>query len=108
MKITKISLQNFRAYEERFEIDLEGGKNLLLHGENGAGKSSLYFALRRFFEERGGLIAEHRNHFADSSRGSFVRLHIKGPDSTGVEYDNDVWWDDPDGHPLTVPKYPKT
>ncbi len=108
MRITQISLQNFRAYEEPFEIDLEGGKNLLLHGENGAGKSSLYFALRRFFEERGGLIAEHRNHFADSARASFVRLHIKGPDSTGVEYDNDVWWDDPDGHPLTVPKDPKT
>lgn len=108
MKITKISLQNFRAYEEPFEIDLEGGKNLLLHGENGAGKSSLYFAVRRFFEERGGLIAEHRNHFADSSRASFVRLHIKGSDSTGVEYDNDVSWDDADGHPLMIPKDQKT
>ncbi|MEO6872163.1 MAG: AAA family ATPase [Chthoniobacterales bacterium] len=108
MKITKISIQNFRAYEEPFVLDLEDGKNLLLHGENGAGKSSLYFALRRFFEERGGLIADHRNHFADSSRGSFVRLHLKGPDSTGVEYDNDVHWDDPDGHPLTVPKDPGT
>ncbi len=42
--------------------------DLLLHGENGSGKSSLYVALKRFFEERGGLIAEHRNHFADSSR----------------------------------------
>lgn len=108
MKITKISIENFRAYEEPFALDLDDGKNLLLHGENGAGKSSLYFALRRFFEERGGSIAEHRNHFADSSRASSVRLHIKGPDSTGVAYDNDVWWDDPDGHPLTVPKDPST
>jgi hypothetical protein len=108
MKITKISLQNFRAYEEPFELDLGGGKNLLLHGENGAGKSSLYFAMRRFFEERGGLIADHRNHFADSSRSSYVRLHVKGPDSSGVEYDEDVWWDDPDGHPLALPKDPDT
>jgi energy-coupling factor transporter ATP-binding protein EcfA2 len=108
MKITKISLQNFRAYEEPFVLDLDSGKNLLLHGENGAGKSSLYFALRRFFEERGGMIADHRNRFADSSRGSFVRLHIKGPDSTGTEHDQDVWWDDTDGHPLTVPKDPAT
>lgn len=108
MKITKISLQNFRAYEEPFVLDLDGGKNLLLHGENGAGKSSLYFALRRFFEERGGMIMSHRNHFADSSRASFVRLHIKGVDSTGTAYDQEVWWNDADGHPLTVPKDPAT
>jgi len=74
-----------------------------LHGENGAGKSSLYFAMRRFFEERGGLIANHRNRFADSSRASYVRLHIMGADSTGTEYDQEVQWDDADGHPLTVP-----
>lgn len=108
MRITRITLQNFRAYDEVFEFDLKGGENLLLYGENGSGKSSLYFALRRFFEERGGLIAEHRNHFADSSRGSFVRLHIKGVDSIGVEYDDDVNWNDLVGHPLTVPEDPNT
>ena len=32
MKITKISLQGFRAFDEPFELDLDGGKNLLLHG----------------------------------------------------------------------------
>lgn len=108
MKITRVSLQNFRAYNEPFDLDLEGGKNLLLHGENGAGKSSLYFALRRFFEERGGDIFNHRNHFADPSRGSFVRLHLKGPDAGGTNYDHTVHWDDPDGHPLTIPKDPST
>lgn len=57
MKITKISVQSFRAFDEPFELDLDGGRNLLLHGENGSGKSSIYVALKRFFEERGDDIA---------------------------------------------------
>ena len=32
MKITRISLQSFRAFDEPFDLDLAGGKNLLLHG----------------------------------------------------------------------------
>ena len=45
MKITKISLQSFRAFDEPFDLDIDGGKNLLLHGENGSGKSSIYCAI---------------------------------------------------------------
>jgi hypothetical protein len=30
MKITKIELQGYRAFDEPFERDLVGGKNLLL------------------------------------------------------------------------------
>jgi len=78
VKITRISFQNFRAYDEPFQLDLSGGKNLLLHGENGAGKSSQYSAIRRLFEERGSEVAGFRNKFADVSRASFVQLHIKG------------------------------
>lgn len=37
MKITRFGLQSFRAFDENFELDLDGGKNLLLHGENGSG-----------------------------------------------------------------------
>ncbi|HZM03537.1 MAG TPA: AAA family ATPase [Candidatus Saccharimonadales bacterium] len=108
MKITKVTLQNFRAFNEPFELDLDGGKNLLLHGENGSGKSSIFLGLRRFFEELGDDIAKYKNRFANPTRESHVRLHIKGPDATNVLYDNDVWWDDKDAHPLTIPKSPAT
>lgn len=50
MKITRFGLQSFRAFDENFELDLDGGKNLLLHGENGSGKSSLYWALYTFLQ----------------------------------------------------------
>ncbi|MGB6221950.1 AAA family ATPase [Haloferula sp.] len=100
MKITKIRLQNFRAYDEPFELDLGDGRNLLLHGENGSGKSSLYFALKRFFEERGDDFTRHRNHFSDGTRASEVTIGIKGTDAQGNTHDCEVPWTDADGHPL--------
>ncbi len=104
MKITKISLQNFRAFVEPFELNLDGGKSLLLHGENGSGKSSIYLALKRFFEERGEDIAKHRNRFSEPTRNPYVYVRIKGEDSTGVERDHEFQWDVSNGHPLVVPQ----
>ncbi len=108
MKITKISLQNFRAFDERFELDLDGDKNLLLYGENGSGKSSIYLALKRFFEERGDDIARHRNYFSSDTRTSHVRVHIRGKDAKGTDHDQEVKWTIADGHPLRVPADPLT
>lgn len=42
--IKKIVLQNFKAFNDINEIDLDG-KHLLLYGENGSGKSSIYWGL---------------------------------------------------------------
>jgi len=108
MKITRIGLQSFRAFDESFELDLDGGKNLLLYGENGSGKSSIYLALKRFFEERGDDIAKHRNHFSPAARTSHVHVRIKGKDAAGADHDQEFHWDIADGHPLPVPKDPAT
>ena len=51
MKITNIEIKNFRAFPKLYHINLHNaGKNLLVYGENGSGKSSLYFALKYFLE----------------------------------------------------------
>jgi energy-coupling factor transporter ATP-binding protein EcfA2 len=51
MRITKIELENFRAFYNNYVIDLStSGKNLLVYGENGSGKSSLYKALKYFLD----------------------------------------------------------
>ncbi len=54
MRITDIEIKNFRAFRGNYHIDLsKSGKNLLVYGENGSGKSSLYLALKLFLESGG-------------------------------------------------------
>ena len=48
MKIKKIILENFKFYTNQ-NLDTKN-KNILLYGENGAGKSSLYWALHLFYK----------------------------------------------------------
>ena len=51
VRITKIEIKNFRAFPRTYQIDLhKAGKNLLVYGENGSGKTSLYLALKLFLE----------------------------------------------------------
>ena len=51
MRITEIETKNFKAFYGTYRIDLrKSGTNLLIYGENGTGKSSLYFALKLFLE----------------------------------------------------------
>ena len=47
-RITNIRIANYKAYIQSTEFQLPNGKNLLLYGENGSGKSSLYKALYHF------------------------------------------------------------
>lgn len=46
--ISRIKLENFKAHID-LELNLKNQKNILLYGENGAGKSSIYEALKVFF-----------------------------------------------------------
>ena len=48
MKIETIKINNYKAFYGNHEIKLSG-KNLLVYGENGSGKSSFYNALNIFF-----------------------------------------------------------
>lgn len=49
-RIRKIEIENSRAYYDRIVIQLEKGENLLLYGENGSGKTSLYKSLNDFIQ----------------------------------------------------------
>ena len=74
MRITDIEIKNFRAFRGTYHIDLsKSGKNLLVYGENGSGKSSLYLALKSFLESGVGEdnkdtnFENHQNIFAEDS-----------------------------------------
>jgi len=78
MRITKIEIKNFKAFYGEYLIDLyKAGKNLLVHGENGSGKTSLYLALKSFLEssEGGHQFRPYQNIF--NSDDGYIKLHLR-------------------------------
>ena len=79
VKITKIEIKNFKAFRGPDVIDLgKRGQNLLLHGENGSGKTSLYEALKFFLESSEGThqFRDYRNIFADETDKGYIKLRF--------------------------------
>ncbi len=73
MRVTKIVVDRFKGFYDEVAIDLNAnGKNLLVFGENGSGKSSLVRALRLFLDsgtEDNNSFNRHRNIFAPTDGG---------------------------------------
>ena len=64
--IQKIKLENFKAFHNRLIIDFKDKKNILIGGENGSGKSTIFEAIKYlFYYDR--LISEN---IASTSVGS--------------------------------------
>lgn len=49
MRIQSIEITNYKAFLGTHKIKVDG-KNVFIYGENGSGKSSLYYALKYFFQ----------------------------------------------------------
>ena len=49
-RISKIQIENYRGYYDQLSFSLNNGENLLLYGENGSGKTSLYKAMNDFIQ----------------------------------------------------------
>lgn len=47
-RINEITINGFKAFPSMYKLELEG-KHLLMYGENGSGKSSIYYALHCLF-----------------------------------------------------------
>ncbi len=64
IRIEKIKLTNYRFFYEEFELDCKG-QNVLIYGENGTGKSSIYKALELLTKKDFKSIQESRNIFGE-------------------------------------------
>ena len=81
VRITKIEIKNFKAFRGPDIIDLSNkGQNLLLYGENGSGKTSLYKALELFLESSESnsvQFIDHKNFSAiNDGDDGYVRLQF--------------------------------
>lgn len=75
MKLKNITIENYHFFKEKQEFDFTTNenqfKNILLYGENGSGKTSLYNALKDFFfyykntNNAKTKIKENKNIFAE-------------------------------------------
>lgn len=70
-KITEITIHNCRGYFGKYKpLVLPNGENVLIYGENGSGKSSLYKALNDFFKSsRDSSIKFIRNRYLLNKNG---------------------------------------
>ena len=95
MKITDIEIKNFRAFPQTYHINLHNaGKNLLVYGENGSGKSSLYLALKFFLES--GVFEdnqENKNREFETHQNIFAPApgHIKLRFRSGPQREKDTY-----------------
>lgn len=80
MRITDIYIHNYRAFYGEHHIALDkDGKNLMVYGENGSGKSSIFTALQMFFKASVGKVEVEENIFVlpSSKNTALVKLNIK-------------------------------
>lgn len=83
LRIKRLTLTDFRAFPgpaaAHFSLD---GKNLLVYGENGAGKSSLFHALSGFFSLKPARpLRDHKNVFSGQA-DTDCRVAIEFTDGT--------------------------
>ena len=60
--IERIIIQNFKAFRQKKTFHLKG-KHLLVYGNNGSGKSSLYFALYTILQSVTKPLSKIQNYF---------------------------------------------
>lgn len=93
MKITKIQLKNYRAFYATHTIDTNN-KNLLIYGENGSGKTSLYQSIVDFFvvTEKGltdlPFNKNHWNKLSTSPEKEIIKIDFD--DNSTVEFTPNV------------------
>ena len=94
VRITKIEIKNFRAFYGTYQIDLHrAGKSLLIYGENGSGKTSLYNAVKLFLEssENEAIDFKDYQNIFNADKG-YIKLHLRtNPASNEHVYE---WSDD--------------
>lgn len=101
-RINQIEVKNFKFFKNTFTLNVDR-KNILLYGENGAGKSSIYWSVFTHFqayakeqvEAQKYFLANHsqnlRNRFVDESEGSYIKISFHdGNSETKSIVDSDV------------------
>ncbi len=75
-RLHKIEITNFKAFRQ-FSLDLDG-RHLLVYGDNGAGKSSLYWALYTFLQSARKPTTGVEKYFTPGGSQTLLNIHEQG------------------------------
>ena len=89
-RIRKIEIENSRAYYDRLDFILEKGENLLLYGENGSGKSSLFKSINDFIQSFYSQVNYTRNRYKTAKANGGVLVSIGDYDQMNQQFSNVV------------------
>ena len=89
--INRIHITGFKAFPNDFELEL-AGKHLLMYGENGSGKSSIYYALHCIFQAPFKSDAGKKYFDVENEQ------HLKNIDN--LEAGSKIWIDFEGRHPF--------
>lgn len=104
-KISKIEIKNFKFFKEPFVLDTKN-KNVLLYGENGAGKSSVYWSAYTHFQAytkseedakkyfTAGHTQSLRNRFSTPEDPAYIKISFNngiGTDKTIEDSDTNYY-----------------
>jgi len=96
-KIAQLHLKNFKAFRDQvFEF---GGKNVLIYGNNGSGKSSLFWAIYTFLQSSSKSNAEiqkYFRHFDSTNSSTFESLKNVFADAADDAFVKMKWVDPTD------------
>lgn len=83
-KINKIVIENFKYFLKPFSIEPKGN-HVLMYGENGSGKSSIYWAAYTHFQSCLKQAADARKYFNKDHPDSLVNLYDTENKRSGIE-----------------------
>lgn len=82
-KIKTLHINNFKFFRNSVPVDLNG-KHLLLYGENGSGKSSVYYALYTLFEAASKTEESVKKYFDPANPQSLVNIFADIPQGADI------------------------
>ncbi len=83
-KISKVTFNNFKFFYQSIPINFDR-KHILAYGENGSGKSSLYWALYTFMQSVFKEPAEIRKYFEPRHEENLINRFSAEPSNSGIQ-----------------------
>ena len=82
-KIYNLHVENFKVFKDAFDLPVDG-KNILLYGENGSGKSSIYWSFYSFYQACLKSTEQAQKYFIVGNAENLRNRYSNATDYSGI------------------------